>query len=120
MLSEASHCKATPAILQREARWHLQVYESRSLQTHSPPFQLYAWGSRKKQSDPHLQRPTTDSACSWQMATVVVGDSARLTPAATACVASPASSPLCARWAATSEEEQAVSVLMQGPIRPNR
>ena len=57
--------------------------------------------------------------CSWQMATVVREDSMRLTPAATAEVASPFSRPLCARWPATRDEEQAVSVLTQGPVRPN-
>ena len=56
--------------------------------------------------------------CSWQMETVVSEDSMVLTPAATAAVPSPFSRPLCARCAATSEEEQAVSVLTQGPPRP--
>lgn len=67
-----------------------------------------------------MQRPTGESACSWQMATVVVAESMRLTPAARAAVASPASKPRCAMCAATSDDEQAVSVLMQGPMRPNR
>lgn len=49
------------------------------------------------------------------MAVVVEADNMILLPATTAAVDSPNSSPLCARCAATSEEEQAVSVLMQGP-----
>ena len=68
----------------------------------------------------YLHRPTLERACSWQMATVVVEDSMRFTPAATAVDDSPARRPLWAMWAATSEEEHAVSVLMQGPIRPKR
>ena len=42
-----------------------------------------------------------------------------LTPAATAMLASRLSRPLCARWPATRDEEQAVSVLTQGPVSPN-
>ena len=38
-----------------------------------------------------------------------------LVPAATAATVSRLSRPVCARWVATSEDEQAVSVLMQGP-----
>ena len=56
-------------------------------------------------------RPT----CSWQMATVVTGDSMMFTPAATAETASPLRIPVWPRWAATREEEHAVSVLMHGP-----
>lgn len=51
------------------------------------------------------------------MATVVTGDSSRLTPAATAETVSCRSSPVCARWVATRDEEQAVSVLTHGPAR---
>ena len=51
----------------------------------------------------HVGAPT----CSWQMATVVREDSMRLTPAATAEVASPFSRALCARCPATRDEEQA-------------
>lgn len=59
-----------------------------------------------------------EHTCSWQMATVVSDDSMVLTPAATAMVASPLSRPLCARWPATRDDEQAVSVLTQGPVNP--
>ena len=38
-----------------------------------------------------------------------------LVPAATAATVSRLSRPVCARWVATSDDEQAVSVLMQGP-----
>ena len=51
------------------------------------------------------------------MAAVVVADSMAFTPAATAAVACPARMPLCPRWAATSDDEQAVSVLTQGPCK---
>jgi hypothetical protein len=43
-----------------------------------------------------------------------------LTPAASADTVSRFSSPLCARWVATREEEQAVSVLMQGPAQGSK
>ncbi len=49
------------------------------------------------------------------MAAVVLADSMMLLPEATAALDSPSSNPLCARCVATSEEEHAVSVLMQGP-----
>jgi hypothetical protein len=52
------------------------------------------------------------------MEAVVMGSSMALTPPATAATVSPASSPLCAWWADTREEEQAVSVETQGPARP--
>ena len=52
------------------------------------------------------------------MATVVRDDSMVLTPAAMAAVASSFSSPLCARWPATKDDEHAVSMLTQGPARP--
>lgn len=42
-----------------------------------------------------------------------------LTPAATAEEDSWPSKPVCARWRASSEEEQAVSVDTQGPPSPN-
>ena len=51
------------------------------------------------------------------MAAVVPASSMTLLPAATAALHSSSSSPLCARWVATREEEQAVSVLMQGPAQ---
>ena len=54
------------------------------------------------------------------MAAVVPAKSITLLPPATAAPHSPSTSPLCARWAATSEEEQAVSVLTQGPARRPR
>lgn len=53
------------------------------------------------------------------MAIVVRGESMALTPAASAAGASPLSSPRCARCAATSDDEHAVSVEMQGPDRPS-
>ena len=51
------------------------------------------------------------------MATMVVGDNMRLTPAAIAPLDWPDRMPSCARWEATREEEQAVSVDMHGPPR---
>ena len=50
------------------------------------------------------------------MATVVAGLSMRLTPATSAPSAREERMSQCPRWDATKDEEQAVSVLMQGPV----
>jgi hypothetical protein len=62
-----------------------------------------------------LQRPTGDSALSAQIAQVVPGSSMVLVPQDTPATASPAASPMRARCVDTSDDEQAVSVLMHGP-----
>ncbi len=49
------------------------------------------------------------------MPAMVAASSITLVPPATEAPASPSSRPRCARWAATSDDEQAVSVLTQGP-----
>lgn len=51
------------------------------------------------------------------MARVVVADSMRLTPPVTAAEAWPEQMAEWPRWADTREDEQAVSVEMQGPCR---
>ena len=56
-----------------------------------------------------------DKAPSCAMCVNVPGTSMRFTPAATAAEVSLSSRPLAARWAATKDEEQAVSRPMQGP-----
>lgn len=75
----------------------------------APPLQTPAEASKV------LQRATGDSALSALMLVVVIGRSMALTPPASAATVSRASSPVWAWWAATREEEQAVSVLTQGP-----
>ena len=66
----------------------------------------------------HLQRLTADSACSWLIPAVVSGSSMALMPPTTDAATSPWTKALAARWAATRELEQAVSVDTQGPVRP--
>ena len=78
----------------------------------------FTWCPHKRSTN--LQRPMGESACSWQMATVVVADSIKLTPAAKAKLVLPACMSEWAKLAATKEEEHAVSVLRQGPWRPKR
>ena len=64
-----------------------------------------------------FERPVGERAPSWAMWVDVLGTSIRFTPAATAAEVSPSSRPLCARWVATREDEQAVSMPMQGPAQ---
>lgn len=97
-----------------------QMKHSSAFELFDHPRQILSEAAGGLATKAYLHRPTGDSACSWQIATVVVGDSMRFTPAATAAEASPLSRLLCAMWAATRDDEQAVSVLMQGPVKPNR
>lgn len=55
--------------------------------------------------------------CSWQMPAMVAASSITFVPPTTEAPASPSSRARFARWAATNDEEQAVSVLTQGPAK---
>ena len=65
-----------------------------------------------------LDLPLAESDPSCARWTPVLATSIRFDPAATAAAVSPLCSPLCARWTATKDDEQAVSIPTQGPCSP--
>ena len=64
--------------------------------------------------------PVGDSASAWSKLRVTAGDSSRFTPAASASSESPARRLWHARWMATSDDEQAVSIVTDGPRRSRK
>ena len=65
-----------------------------------------------------LQRPSSDSMPARWQARVHECTSVRFTPTLPAAVQAPSWSARAARWVVTREEEQAVSTVRAGPLKP--
>src|SRR5438874_11474914 len=66
-----------------------------------------------------LQRPSLLNIFDCETAMVLSGNNWRFTPPTTACRHSPFRKLLHARCKPTNEDEQAVSMAIQGPLNPN-